>query len=103
SVWMILKMYGADGGTAFCQDLLRRTELICSALDRLGVEYFRNPYMNIVTLRASEKIRPVAEKHHLVPDSHSGTPRWYKIVVMDHVSDEMIHAFLQDMQEALAC
>ncbi|MDU9048539.1 MAG: pyridoxal-dependent decarboxylase [Candidatus Electrothrix sp. Rat3] len=101
SIWMILKMYGADGGTAFCQDLLRRTELICSALESLGVEYFRNPFMNIVALRASEKIRPVAERHHLVPDSHDGAACWYKIVVMDHVSEEMIDAFLQDMKKTL--
>jgi glutamate/tyrosine decarboxylase-like PLP-dependent enzyme len=103
AVWMILKMYGADGGAAFCQDLLRRTELICRALDRLGVEYFRNPFMNIVALRASEPVRLVAEKHHLVPDRHGGAPSWHKIVVMDHVSEEMIRAFLEDIEKALTC
>jgi glutamate/tyrosine decarboxylase-like PLP-dependent enzyme len=103
AVWMILKMYGADGGAAFCQDLLRRTELICRALDRLGVEYFRNPFMNIIALRASEPVRLVAEKHHLVPDRHGGAAHWYKIVVMDHVSEEMIRAFLEDIEKALTC
>lgn len=103
SVWMILKMYGADGGAAFCQNLLQRTDTICREFDRLGIEYFRNPFMNIVTLRASEAVKPVAEKHHLVPDRHGHAPRWYKIVVMDHVSEEIIQAFLQDMEKVLTC
>lgn len=98
AVWMILKIYGPDGGIAFCRELLRRTDIICNELDRLDIAYFRDRHMNIVAIRASDRFRKIAVKHHLVPDSHSETPQWYKIVVMDHVSEEMIQAFLSEVR-----
>ena len=50
--------------------------------------------MNVVTVPAGRISLEVVQRFHLVPDTHDGQPEWYKIAVMDHVSDEMIEAFL---------
>lgn len=93
-VWMILQAYGSEGGTAFIRSLLDRTELLCQGLDQLGASYFREPGMNVVTMRADHIPAEVAARFTLVPDSHSGPPRFWKAVVMDHVSEDMIVRFL---------
>lgn len=100
SIWMILKIYGPDGGTEFCQELLRRTDILCENLDKLGIHYFRDKFMNIVAMRASDNLKKLQPKHNIVPDSHEN-PKWYKIVVMDHVSEEMIKEFISDLKEKL--
>lgn len=98
SIWMILKIYGPDGGKSFCFELLHRTDMICKVLDEMGIKYFRNKYMNIVAISANDKIRKMAPSHNLVPDTHIDTPEWYKVVVMDHVDDEMIEKFIKDLK-----
>ncbi|MEZ4442599.1 MAG: pyridoxal-dependent decarboxylase [Polyangiaceae bacterium] len=94
AAWLILTAYGADGGRAFVRELVARTDRLATGLDRLGIRYFREPHMNVVTLRASDLAREVAEAFQLVPDRHDDAPRWWKVVVMDHVSDAAIEAFL---------
>ena len=98
SIWMILKIYGPDGGTEFCRELLRRTDIICNTLDELNIQYFRNKCMNIVAIAATDEIKQIASKHNLVPDTHGSNPSWYKIVVMDHVGEEMINNFISDLK-----
>lgn len=97
SIWMILKMYGPDGGTEFCNELIRRTNILCMALDDLGIKYYRNQHMNIIAISATDEIKKLAKKHNLVPDTHDTSPNWYKVVVMDHVSEEYIDKFIQDI------
>lgn len=98
-LWMILHSYGSEGGAAFLRGLLGRTDALCAGLDRLGVEYFRDPAMNVVTMRASCVPPAVAERYMLVPDRH-GAPRWWKAVVMDHVEDATLARFLGDLGAA---
>src|SRR5690606_38541650 len=47
AVWMILMTHGAAGWTYMMQKLIDRTDSICDALNEMGIEYYRNPYMNI--------------------------------------------------------
>lgn len=98
SIWMILKIYGVDGAIKFCNELIKRTSNLCKKLDSLKIQYFNDKYMNIVALRATDKIKPLAEKYLLVPDNHDN-PIWYKIVVMDHVNDKLINAFIEDLKK----
>ena len=100
SVWMILRAYGSVGARAFCQTLIERTERLCAGLDALEVEYFREPGMNIVTMRAAQIPEAIAERYVLVPDNHEGGAKWRKAIVMDHVGDERIDAFLRDLGAA---
>ena len=99
AVWMILQAYGSDGGVAFCRDLLSRTDRLCDGLCKAGVGYYRHARMNVVALRASDISRELASRYCLVSDSED-QPSWWKIVVMDHVSDEKIASFLSELTEA---
>ncbi|MBV1869260.1 MAG: aspartate aminotransferase family protein [Gammaproteobacteria bacterium] len=96
AVWMILRAYGSKGGVAFCKDVWERTNTLCQGLSDMGVSFFREEYMNIVTIASSCISCSLAEKYHLVPNCHDN-PKWWKIVVMDHVDTTVISSFLFDM------
>ena len=98
AVWMILAAYGSEGGRAFVAELIRRTDTLCQRLDALGVRYFREPGLNVVTLRAQDVSPAVAEAFQLVPDRHEGVPRWWKVVVMDHVDEPALLAFVEALR-----
>jgi len=97
AIWMIMRTYGSDGWKAKIKALLNKTTRLCSNLDDRGVEYFRNPDMNIVTIRAEHISDELAHKYMLVPDVHDATVKWYKIVVMDHVKQGLLDQFLVDL------
>lgn len=98
AIWMILVTYGAHGWFEKISKLLYRTDWCCKQLDEMGIEYFRYPKMNIITIKAKYIPHTVAMKHGLVPDSHTDNPDWYKIVVMDHVEVEHLEAFVEDLK-----
>lgn len=100
AAWMILQNYGRSGWQAKIEGLIRRTDRICSALDSMKVSYYRNPEMNMVTMKIKAIPENLIEKYLLVPDSHDIEAKWVKIVVMDHVSDELVNQFLQDLKTA---
>ncbi|AGA77415.1 aminotransferase class I/II-fold pyridoxal phosphate-dependent enzyme [Echinicola vietnamensis] len=101
SMWMILKIHGSEGWKYKMASLCDRTERICTRLDRMGVKYFRNPHLNIITIK-SEFISPrIAKKYNLVADSYEFKPKWYKIVVMHHVRQGVLDSFLMDLEGEL--
>jgi hypothetical protein len=77
-----------------------RTNWLCKQLDLLGVTYFREPEMNIVTIRSECVPESLAHKYNLVPQSHDESNQWYKIVLMDHVEIEHLKDFIQDLTSA---
>lgn len=97
ALWMILNAYGSDGGVEFVKGLTQRTDRLCAALASKGVELFRDPSMNVVAIRARHVPREVAERYVLVPDTHEGAPSFWKIVVMDHVTDEALDRFVSEL------
>ncbi len=99
AVWMILSAYGSEGGVRFIAGLLDRTERLCAGLRNLGIPFFRQPGMNVVTMTAASIPSLVAERFTLVPDRHQGPPRYWKAVVMDHVTEESIDRFLVALWE----
>ncbi|KEO72116.1 pyridoxal-dependent decarboxylase [Anditalea andensis] len=101
SMWMILKIHGSEGWKYKMASLLDSTERICKKLERMGVEYFRDPYLNIITMKARYISHSIAKKYHLVADSYEFEPKWYKIVVMPHVKPGTIDSFLMDLQGEL--
>ncbi len=96
AVWMIMRTYGSDGWKSKIRQLLNKTSRICDSLHDRGIAFFRNPDMNIITIRAAHIRKELADKYILVPDSHDN-PKWYKIVVMDHVTQGLIDKFLLDL------
>lgn len=99
-VWMILRVHGSEGWQNKMKNLVDKTTVICKHLDELKVEYFRNPDLNIVTIKSNYISNNLAQKYNLVPDNHVN-PSWFKIVVMPHVKDEIINNFLNELKTEL--
>lgn len=100
-VWMILRMHGSTGWSVKMNQLIDKTTGICEALTEMGVEFFRNPNVNIITIKGKYINTYLAKKYHLVPDSHERKPKWYKIVVMPHVRQGIIDNFLTELKNDL--
>jgi hypothetical protein len=77
--------------------LVDKTSRLCSKLNELKIEYFRNPYVNIVAIKSKYVPKKIAEKYHLVADSYEHEPQWYKIVMMPHVKQGAIDSLLNDL------
>ena len=97
AVWMILFTYGPNGWFEKVSVLQMRTQFLCNQLDALNIQYFREPFMNIVTIKAEFIPERIAEKYNLVPQQHHAGNQWYKIVLMDHVEVEHLTTFIEDL------
>ena len=97
---MILSTYGPNGWMEKMFILQKRTGYICKELTALEVSYFRHPSSNIVTIKSDYVSVDLAHKFGLVPDNHHD-PKWYKIVVMEHVTMEKITVFLEAIKLSL--
>ena len=98
AIWMILFTYGGHGWFEKVSVLQMRTQFLCQELDKLNIKYFREPFMNIVTIHAEFVPKNLAEKYRLVPQQHQGDNKWYKIVVMDHVEVEHLTSFVKELK-----
>ncbi|MFK5957333.1 MAG: pyridoxal-dependent decarboxylase [Lutibacter sp.] len=98
AVWMILFSYGYYGWFEKINTLLLRTEWFCKQLNELSIEYFRDPFMNIVTLKAKFVPENLAHKFGLVPDTHNENQKWYKVIMMDHVEIEDLLKFVNELK-----
>lgn len=99
-MWMILHTYGAVGWTVKMNQLLDKTTSLCSALDEIGVGYFRNPFLNMISIKSKYISPELARKYMLVPDDHD-QPLWYKIVVMPHVKQGILDNFINQLSGEL--
>jgi glutamate/tyrosine decarboxylase-like PLP-dependent enzyme len=97
AVWIILTTYGPHKWYEKISVIKMRTNWLCKQLDQLGVTYFREPEMNIVTMRSECIPMNIAHQYNLVPHTHDDSNQWYKIVLMDHVEIEHLKDFIQDM------
>jgi len=97
AVWMILMGYGSAGWTDYCNELIKRTENLCAGLDALELKYCREDHMNIVTIDAENFPAHLAEQFHLVADDKEN-PSKYKVVVMPHVTMEILDRFLNKLR-----
>lgn len=101
AVWMILFTYGPFGWFEKTSVLQMRTQFLCNELDKLNIQYFREPFMNIVTIQEEYVPKMLAQKFHLVPQEHHGDNKWYKIVVMNHVEVEHLTIFIDELKATL--
>ncbi len=97
AVWMILFSYGYYGWFEKINTLLLRTDWFAKQLDALNIEYFRDPFMNIVTIKSEYVPEKLAHKYGLVPDTHSGKNSWYKVIMMDHVEIDDLLKFIEEL------
>jgi len=96
AVWMILSKYGPYAWMEKIFVLQKRTTWMCEALTQLGIEFYRHPSSNIITMKANYIPKELVKKYGLVPDNH-GRPNWYKIVVMEHVVIEKMKRLIDDL------
>lgn len=101
AVWMILTTYGPHGWAEKVNTLHTRTNWLCKELDTLGIEYFREPYMNIVTIKSEYVPEEIALRFNLVPQKHDKNNQWYKIVVMDHVETDHLAQFMEALKKGM--
>lgn len=99
ALWMILYTHGYAGWQYQMQRLIDRTEGLAKGLEQLGVKYFMEPDMNIVTMRAEQVPQSIITKYNLVADDFNN-PQWVKIVVMKHVKKQILDHFLLDLESA---
>ena len=100
-IWMQLMNYGSKGWTDKMNELIERTNFVCNRLNDMGIEYYRNPFLNIVTINAQQISADVAMKFELVADSYESRPLWWKIVVMEHVDYPVLNKFLEEFEATL--
>ena len=98
SIWMVLMTHGSAGWQYKMTSLRDRASRICNKLDELGIKYFHNPFINIITIKNGYISKQLAEKYHLVADSYEFEAKWWKIVVMPHVKQGYIDSFLQELE-----
>jgi glutamate/tyrosine decarboxylase-like PLP-dependent enzyme len=96
AIWMILMTYGPNGWFEKTMVLNHRAEWLCKALKNRNIEFYRYPDANIITIKSEYLKKEVCKKYGLIPDNHQN-PKWYKIVVMDHVTVEKLEQFLEEV------
>jgi len=95
--WMILHTYGSAGWLVKMHDLNDKTASLCAKLDSLGISYYRNPFVNIITMPAHQIPPQLASKYYLIPDNHTGTPHHYKLILMPHVKQGILDNFVNEL------
>ncbi len=98
AVWMILFSYGYYGWFEKINTLLLRTEWFCKQLNDLNIEYFRDPFMNIVTIKSQYVPKNLSQKYGLVPETHDGNNQWYKVIMMSHVEIDDLLKFVNELK-----
>lgn len=96
-VWMILHAHGSVGWMVKMHQLLDKTTAVCFSLDELGIKYYRNPFLNIISIKSEYIPEEIARQYYLVPDTHTEKPQWYKIVIMPHVKQGVLDKFIQSL------
>ena len=90
---MILAKYGPYGWDEKIFVLQKRTAWLCAKLTEIGIQYYRHPNSNIITIRGEYMKPEIAQQFGLVPDNHN-QPKWYKIVIMAHVTIEKLESLV---------
>jgi len=101
AVWMILATYGPNGWFEKVKVLQMRTDWLCHQLSDLNIPYFREPNMNIVTIKSSFIPEKLAHQFDLFPQKHNTENEWYKIVVMEHVEVDHLSKFLEKLKKSM--
>lgn len=99
AVWMILTKNGPFGWQEKVYILQKRTSWMCQQLADLNIEFYRHPMCNIITIRNQYVTEEIASHFGLVPDNHEA-PKWYKIVIMEHVTIEKLMVLIDRLKSS---
>lgn len=96
AIWMILMTYGSEGWFLKIKNLCDRAANFAQQLQGMEIDFYRHINSNIITIRAHHVPKALATAYGLVPDDHHN-PKWYKVVVMEHVTQVKLEAFLKEL------
>ncbi len=99
AIWMILSTHGPFGWREKIYILQKRAEWLCEELNKLNIEFYRHPNSNIISIKAEYVSGALAKKLGLVPDNHK-EPKWFKIVLMDHVNIEKLLPLVEGLSQS---
>lgn len=99
AVWMILQTWGSTDGARFVTALADRAARLAARLRALGLHPVHTPGMNLVVLPEAEVPPAVSARFLLVADDHD-RPQWRKVVVMEHVTDAALDAFVAALESS---
>lgn len=99
ATWMILSKNGPYEWEEKIFILQKRTQWLCDQLTELDITFYRNEYSNILTIAANDIDINIANQYGLVPDDHH-QPKWYKVVVMDHVTIEKLSSLIGAIRQS---
>lgn len=99
AVWMILQIHGSQGWNQKLDQLIGLTNRCVQKLDELAIRYYRNAKMNIIAIDARDISDEIAHRYRLVANTYEDQPRWWKIVVMPHVKEEVLNQFLEEVEQ----
>ena len=97
ATWMILVKNGPYGWREKIFILQKRTDWMCEQLSKLNVQFYRHPKSNNITIRSNCIDAETANDFGLMPDNHE-QPKWYKIVVMDHVTIDKLVPLIEKIK-----
>ncbi len=100
AVWMILFSYGYHQWYEKISILLMRTDWFCEQLDAVGIDYYRHPNMNIVTMKSDGISTEIEDEFCLVPETHDGNNKWYKVIIMEHVEIDHLQTLLDTIKQS---
>lgn len=100
AVWMILVKTGPFGWQEKIFILQKRAEWMCNELSKLKIEFYRHEMSNIITIKSKFVSKEIVSKFGLVPDNHAA-PKWYKIVIMNHVTIEKLMMLIDDIKKEI--
>ena len=95
AVWAVMEHLGVEGYTHVVRECLRVTERLAKGLTARGFPPVREPELNIVAFRVADPVAARAalrEKGWMI--SLAPLSRGLKVVVMPHVTDKAVDAFL---------
>ncbi|MEM6768292.1 MAG: aminotransferase class I/II-fold pyridoxal phosphate-dependent enzyme [Bacteroidota bacterium] len=98
AIWMILATYGPFGWEEKIYILQKRAAWLCKQLEEAGIQFYRHPGSNIITIKSEFIPEEVAHKYWLVPDRHHAT-QWQKIVIMEHVTIEKLMPLVEELKK----
>jgi len=98
AVWMILMKHGPYGWFEKIYILRKRASWFCEQLLKNGIQFYRYPNSNIIAIQSDQISKSMASRFGLVPNDHLN-PKWYKIVVMEHVSIEKLLELVERIQK----
>lgn len=101
SVWMIMMVHGPDGLKVRMQNLADKAHSLKEELEEIGVEAFHQEGINIVTIKSEYINAGIAKKYRLVSDNYGKEAKWWKIVVMKHVTQGTLDQFVEDLRQSL--